>query len=118
MELILVGIGGILGGISRYLLGAAVSAKAKKGFPLGTFIINISGALLLGIIVGSGVGGRTAAFLGDGFCGAYTTFSTFMYEGFCLIRGNKMLNAAIYIALTLLLGIAGFSLGYMLARMI
>ncbi|ERI92527.1 protein CrcB [Clostridiales bacterium oral taxon 876 str. F0540] len=111
MNYLLVGIGGAFGSITRYSLGRFISSKTKSKFPFGTFFINITGAFLLGILSSSGAGSSVYSLLGDGFLGAYTTFSTFMYEGFNLFQDNKKLNAFIYILGSLIIGIIGFMLG-------
>lgn len=114
MELFFVGAGGILGSLARYQLGKVVTERSKTAFPLGTFIINITGAILLGLVSGLDVGKNIYLLLGDGFLGAYTTFSTFMYEGFNLFQENEKLNAFIYILGSLFLGIIGYILGFKL----
>jgi CrcB protein len=111
-----VGIGGALGALTRFQLGRMISPKANTVFPLGTFIINISGAVLLGLLTGINVSNRGYFLFGDGFLGAYTTFSTFMYEGFNLFQGNEKLNAAIYIGGSLILGIIGYIAGFEIAK--
>jgi len=116
MEYILLGIGGAFGSLTRYKLGDIISKKAKSKFPFGTFIINITGAFLLGVLTSSGMSKNMSLLLADGFMGAYTTFSTFMYEGFNLFQGRKKLNAFVYVILTLILGIFGFYLGENLMR--
>ena len=78
MDLALVGVGGVFGGICRFQLGKVLSQKSNTSFPIGTFLINISGALLLGILTGVDMGNSGYLLFGDGFCGAFTTFSTFM----------------------------------------
>ncbi len=114
MDLLLVGIGGIFGGLSRYQLGKLVSAKVNTSFPVATFIINLTGAFLLGIVTNLYSGQMIYLFLGDGFLGTYTTFSTFMYENVSLIKGHESLNAVVYIISSLILGIAGFLIGYII----
>lgn len=116
--MILVGIGGALGALTRFQLGKMISGKANMAFPLGTFLINISGAVLLGLLTGMDVSHRGYLLLGDGFLGAYTTFSTFMYEGFNLFRENEMLNALTYIGGSLILGIIGYLTGFEVAKII
>lgn len=116
MEYILLGIGGAFGSLTRYKLGNIISEKTKSKFPFGTFIINITGAFLLGALTSSGISKNMLLLLADGFMGAYTTFSTFMYEGFNLFEGRNKLNAFTYIILTLILGILGFYLGENLMR--
>lgn len=111
MDILLVGVGGILGSISRFALGQYIKIKNRSSFPLGTFIINITGAILLGL-VSSFQNHSMYSLLGDGFLGAYTTFSTFMYEDVTLYRNNKKINALIYIVLSIIIGIAGFIIGY------
>jgi fluoride exporter len=111
MEYIFVGIGGFFGSTVRYVLGKFISNHAKSEFPLGTFIINITGALLLGILTGAQIDKNLYVLLGDGFLGAYTTFSTFMYEGFNLFQDNEKLNAFIYIIGSLFIGVVGFTIG-------
>jgi CrcB protein len=106
LHYIIVGLGGILGSITRYKLGKIISERSDSTFPIGTFIINISGALLLGIVSRLGLSRGLYALFGDGFLGAYTTFSTFMYEGFNLFQENEILNALTYIGLSMILGVA------------
>lgn len=116
MDYILVGAGGIFGSIARYALGKYISQHTKSKFPLGTFIINITGAFLLGILTGAQASKTLYLFLGDGFLGAYTTFSTFMYEGFNLFQDREKLNAFIYILGSLLIGIVGFAIGLQVGK--
>lgn len=115
MQYLVVGFGGILGSITRYTLGRIISEKTDTAFPVGTFIINITGAFLLGIVSSLHIGGYFYTLFGDGFLGAYTTFSTFMYEGFNLFQENEKLNAFVYILLSIILGILGYYLGVMFA---
>lgn len=117
MNLVIVGIGGIFGGLCRFQLGKVISQKSNSTFPVGTFIINISGAFLLGILTSVDPTKRTYLFLGDGFLGTYTTFSTFMYEGFNLFQGNEKLNAFTYILGSLIIGIVGYVSGYALGKL-
>ena len=116
MQYLLVGIGGVAGSITRFSLGIYVKGRSKSKFPTGTFLINILGAFLLGILSAFDVNKNLYCLLGDGFLGAYTTFSTFMYEGFSLSKNNKKLNAAVYIVISLVLGILGYYIGYSLVK--
>ena len=115
MNYLLVAIGGAAGSLARYGLGRTISKKAHSGFPVGTFCINILGALLLGIVSNIHTGPDTYLLLGDGFLGAFTTFSTFMYEGVTLAHGSEKRSAAIYIGVSLILGVSGYILGSMIA---
>lgn len=114
MQYLIVGIGGTLGSIARYSIGKFIASKLNYIFPVATFIINVTGAILLGIINSMGVNGNLFLLLADGFLGAYTTFSTFMYEGFTLIKDRNNVNAFIYIFCSLILGVCGFALGNLL----
>lgn len=114
MSFLMVGIGGMLGSVARYDVGRCINKYLKSSFPYATFIVNIIGALLLGVVSALHESGQLYLLLGEGFLGAFTTFSTFMYEGVNLIKKNKYLNAAIYISATIILGIIGYAVGYFL----
>jgi CrcB protein len=118
MDILLVGVGGVFGGLCRYQLGKILSQRSNTAFPIGTFLINITGALLLGLLTSLDSGTRSYLLLGDGFLGAFTTFSTFMYEGFNLFQDNEKLNAFLYILGTLLLGLAGYVAGYGIGKVL
>ena len=119
MDLVLVGLGGALGSITRYHLGKIISQRSKSAaFPIGTLIINLSGAMLLGFVTGLDTGPNMYMLMGDGFLGAYTTFSTFMYEGFSLFRDNEKKNALVYILGSLILGIIGYMMGFGLGQIV
>ncbi|BAH05337.1 hypothetical protein CKR_0286 [Clostridium kluyveri NBRC 12016] len=118
MNFVFVGIGGAFGSLARYQLGKVISQKSATTFPVGTFIINITGAILLGMVSSLNISKNMYLLLGDGFLGAYTTFSTFMYEGFNLFQENEKLNAFIYILGSLILGIIGYILGFWLGNLI
>jgi len=111
MTYVLVAVGGAAGSLVRYSLGKFICEKSRTEFPIGTFIINITGALMLGVVSTIGVSNNMMLLLGEGFLGAYTTFSTFMYEGFNLFQEREKLNAFIYILCSLILGIVGYALG-------
>ncbi len=111
VEYLVVGIGGVFGSISRYLLGKAISEKQASVLPIGTMVVNISGALLLGIVSSLYQSGNFYLLMAEGYLGAFTTFSTFMFEGFKLYQDNEKINAAIYITGTIFLGIIGFMIG-------
>lgn len=117
IEAFLVFAGGAAGSLTRYIFGKLIAKKAKGHFPLGTFIINISGAFLLGVLSTLNPSKNMYLFTAEGFLGGYTTFSTFMYEGFTLISSNKGLNALIYITCTVITGIAGFFAGSLLTAL-
>lgn len=107
-----------MGGVVRFHLGRVIARRANTAFPVATFMINVTGALLLGVVSGIGVTDTVYLLLGEGFLGAYTTFSTFMYEGFNLFRENEKLNASVYILGSLVLGILGYAGGFAIAKTI
>lgn len=118
MEYLFVAFGGAFGSLSRFLIGRRIAEKASTAFPIGTFIINITGAFLLGIVSSLTLSGDIYTLIGTGFLGAYTTFSTFMYEGFSLFQDNEKLNAFVYILASLILGIVGYTFGFALINII
>lgn len=114
-------LGGALGALSRYGLGLWISAKWNQGFPLHTFIINISGAFLLGFLniiflERLTLGPIWRLGIGVGFLGAYTTFSTFGYEVFMLLEEGSYWTAGLYTTLSILVGFTGVALGIGFAR--
>ncbi|MDR3631623.1 MAG: fluoride efflux transporter CrcB [Desulfocapsaceae bacterium] len=120
---ILIGIGGFLGAVVRYLLANWISLRWGRPFPLGTFIINISGSFLIGFLMAL-LMERLAAppfwrlFLVVGFLGAYTTFSSFEYETGGLLRNGEMVLAALNVFLSVLVGFGALKLGEILAKII
>lgn len=116
MQLIFIGFGGALGSVSRFALGKMIAERTSTTFPIGTVIINVVGAILLGIISNMNIDNSVSIMFTEGFLGGYTTFSTFMYEGFNLFQENEKLNAFIYIGGTLILGIFGYVLGVELSQ--
>jgi fluoride exporter len=106
MSYLLIGLGGAFGAICRYYLGLAVTRKAKSPFPLGTWIINITGSFFLGLIFNLHLNGVVDDWVmwlvGIGFCGAYTTFSTFGNETVQLLVANKNILALFYVCSSIL----------------
>ncbi|AHF06233.1 camphor resistance protein CrcB [Desulfitobacterium metallireducens DSM 15288] len=122
-ELWVIALGGALGALTRYELGLWISNKWNQGFPLHTFLINITGAFLLGFLNILFLERMTISPLwrlgiGVGFLGAYTTFSTFGFEVITLLEGGSYITAATYTLLSILIGFAGVALGIGLARII
>ncbi|MCX7748385.1 MAG: fluoride efflux transporter CrcB [Clostridia bacterium] len=111
MQYFIVGIGGIMGSLTRYSLGKFISSKFKTGFPLGTFIINITGAFLLGIASSIPLAKNLVLLFADGFLGAYTTFSTFMFESYNLNKTSKLSLSLLYILSSVALGLIGYISG-------
>jgi CrcB protein len=118
-DLLLVGGGGFLGSVARYLLSSAVGAgaAARTSFPVGTLAVNVLGCLVIGAL--AGFGARTGAwtegarlFLFTGVLGGFTTFSAFGYETFALARDGRWGGAAANVALQVLCGLLAVSVGY------
>jgi CrcB protein len=116
-----IAVGSAIGGMSRYVIGGLVQRLLDTTFPAGTLLINVTGSFLLGAILRYGVETTTLtpelrAFLTVGFCGGYTTFSTFSYEAVALLEDGEWGRAGVYIGLSLLLSLAAVFLGFALAR--
>ena len=101
MILFLIALGGAVGSIARYLIGGAIQRSSASGFPVGTFFVNVAGCFLIGVFVRYLLNMQTSAelraLLVVGFCGGFTTFSTFSFETVGLIEGGEYARAAIYI---------------------
>jgi fluoride exporter len=123
VKVLLVGLGGLLGSVMRYEIGGWVGRlRAGWTFPLETLIINVAGCVAIGALSAlaesRGVfSGETRAFLFIGLLGGFTTFSTFGYETFQLLRDGQWPPAALSVALQVVLGIGGVWAGHALARL-
>ena len=97
-----VALGAAVGGVARYALTAFLQQRAGPGFPVATLVINISGSLVLGFLMRSALGSgamspELRALLTTGFCGGYTTFSTFSYETILLLEDGEYGRAGLYV---------------------
>jgi CrcB protein len=110
---VVVGVGllGGVGAIARFLLDGAVSARAGRSFPWGTLAVNLSGALVLGILAGAAVQGDALRLAGTGLLGAFTTFSTWMFESHRLGEDGELRAGVVNLLASLALGIAAVWLG-------
>jgi CrcB protein len=101
MILFLIAAGGAVGSALRYLIGGAIQRSSASGFPVGTMFVNIAGCFLIGVFVRYLLNMQTSAELRAllivGFCGGFTTFSTFSFETVGLIEGGEYARAATYI---------------------
>jgi CrcB protein len=119
---ILVGIGGFIGANARFVVARLVGAMFETRFPLGTFVINVSGSFLLGVlgtivaqrVMPSSESMRLA--LGVGFLGAYTTFSTFEYETHALFDDGSWFTATTNMVASLFVGFLAVRAGIVVAR--
>jgi CrcB protein len=113
--LLAVGILGGAGAVARYLVDGAITARAartrRRAFPLGILAVNLSGAFLLGVVVGAAVRDDAYRLVATGLLGAYTTFSTWMFDSDRLAREGRRTTAALYLAASLLLGLLAVWLG-------
>jgi CrcB protein len=101
MILLLIALGGAVGSVLRYVVGRAVQGLGGGAFPAGTLVVNIVGCFLIGVFVRFLLNMQTSpelrALLVVGFCGGFTTFSTFTYETVGLIDGGNYARATIYV---------------------
>ena len=116
-----VALGSAVGGVARFLLGAFIQQKAGAEFPLGTLVINITGSLVLGFLLRYATASpaftpEIRGLLATGFCGGYTTFSTFSFETATLIEDGRYQRAALYVALSVVVSILGTFTGFAAAR--
>lgn len=98
---LLVGAGGFLGSIARYLIAIWLTKHFPSAFPYGTFTANILGCLLIGVVYGLGqryewLTPELRLFIATGFCGGFTTFSSFTLENIVLLQNSNYLTFAIY----------------------
>ena len=119
--LFLVALGGSIGSMLRLLTTLAVQKYYASVFPLATFIINVIGCLLVGIIVGlleKNHMGNTALkwLLVTGFCGGYTTFSAFGYENISLMQNGHFASAFLYITASVIIGLLAVWAGLLLVK--
>lgn len=121
-KLMLVALGGALGSMLRYGLGGLIGRlKAGWTFPLETLLINVAGCLAIGLLAGLGeargvFSASARAFLLIGLLGGFTTFSSFGYETFQLLRDGQWPAAMLSTSLQVVLGIGGVWLGHAIAR--
>jgi CrcB protein len=112
-------VAGAIGAPARYLLDGFVQSRVHGVFPWGTFVINITGSFLLGVITGAalyhGLGPVSKAAIGTGFCGAYTTFSTFSYETVRLLEEGSVAEASINVLASVVAGLLAAAAGIALA---
>lgn len=113
--LLAVAAGGLVGAPARYLVDRAISARHESSMPWGTLSINVAGALLLGVLGGLGLSGRLPSLVdagvGVGFCGSFTTFSTFTVEAVRLVEDGELLLGVVYLGASMVVGLAAAGAG-------
>lgn len=120
-QLLLVFLGGGLGSSLRYVVGNYLNNSSTE-IPYGTFAANILGSLLIGIILGlaakhEALSQNTVLFLATGFCGGFTTFSTFAYENHVLLKSGDFTSFALYTIGSFIVGFAAVFFGMWLVRL-
>jgi CrcB protein len=122
-DALFVSIGAVVGANARYVLAPWIAARVGAALPYGTLAVNVSGSLLVGLVLGA-LAQRPEAddawrlLLAVGFCGAYTTFSAFSYETLELVREGAIAQAGLYVAGSVALCLIATALGVVAGRML
>ncbi|QEC55634.1 fluoride efflux transporter CrcB [Flavisolibacter ginsenosidimutans] len=123
MQIVVVAVGGAAGSVLRYTLQKWINETYLQSFPLATFLINVTGCLLIGIFYAMAEKGNLLTplvrlLLVTGFCGGFTTFSTFAFENMNLLRSGDLFYFALYALGSLVLGVLAVYLGVFLVQKI
>ncbi len=113
MTVLWVGLGAAVGAPLRYLVDRAVQSRHRTRFPWGTFVVNVVGSFVLGLITPQVAEPVVTALVGLGFCGALTTYSTFSYETFVLLEKRALLVGAANVVGSVVAGLAAAVAGYL-----
>ncbi|MBF0487840.1 MAG: fluoride efflux transporter CrcB [Nitrospirae bacterium] len=122
-DYLLIGIGGAVGAIARYALAFWIIGKWGRVFPLGTFVINVSGSFLIGFVMSilaarNIIDPQWRLLIVVGFLGGYTTFSAFEFETGTLLKQGESLAAMLYVALSVIVGFIALRIGDALGKSI
>ncbi|MFB6467133.1 fluoride efflux transporter CrcB [Cytobacillus sp. Hz8] len=115
IKVLLISLGGFLGAICR-LIVSNYGKKFRRQIPIGTLIVNLVGAFLLGFLMGASVNDYTYALMGTGFMGAFTTFSTLKVDGVMLWNQKQMKQLILYFSVTYIIGIGLAYVGFLLGK--
>lgn len=119
MTAVMVAIGAALGAAGRWWLDRRIQSRVEGQYPWGTFTINVSGSLVLGVVLARSAAGQLSvgltALLATGLCGGFTTFSTFGFEAVRLIQEGSRPTAAAYTVASALAGLAAVTAGWYVA---
>ena len=121
--IVIVGTGGFIGSVMRYLVQYFVEKGMSSTFPLGTLIANIAGSFIIGIVFalaekGNLLSAEWRIFLAVGICGGFTTFSSFAYNNLTMIKENSFMQLLINVGGSLVLGVLAVYLGIILIKAI
>jgi fluoride exporter len=122
VSVLTVGLGGFIGSVLRYAISLTITQRINSVFPYGTFLVNIIGSFVIGVIIGASLktnlNENLRLFLATGICGGFTTFSAFAGENFRMFHENMAVTAFIYIATSLVFGLLAVGVGVMLGKSI
>lgn len=113
-----VGVFGAIGSWARFRVGGLIAARRPSDFPLGTFVVNLTGGFLLGLLTGMSVTGDALLVFGTGLLGGYTTFSTWMVEAQRLGEDGEWATMGAYLLGSMLAGLATTGLGWLIGAAI
>lgn len=120
--LIYVIVGSCLGGAARYLTQEFVQKNYPSFIPLGTLTVNVVGSFIIGIIYvlaeRSKISPEVRILIATGFCGGFTTFSSFAFENIKLLQDGEFFNTALYVVLSLVIGFVAVYLGILFTKLI
>jgi len=121
-QLFLVFLGGGVGSMLRYLISKNLNPYFQSFF-LGTFTVNVIGCLLIGIVFGLSFKNdvltqNQTLLLSTGFCGGFTTFSTFAFEKHSLLRAGELMNFSIYMIASVIIGVVAIAFGLWISRLL
>jgi fluoride exporter len=122
-SIMIVGLGGFIGTVARFLISRYFQVNVTSVFPWSTFVVNIIGCLLIGIIYGVSEKSEVLSpeirlFLTVGICGGFTTFSTFSNDSFMLIREQEWFRFALYTSLSIFIGLMAVYVGRFIIKLI
>jgi fluoride exporter len=119
----IIGTGSFIGGVSRYLTSRFIQNYAISAFPFGTFFVNMLGCFLIGLIYGLSERGNILSaewrlFLTVGFCGGFTTFSTFTNENILMLKDGNFFHFALYTSLSVFIGLSATYIGNLITKIL
>jgi fluoride exporter len=120
-SVMIVGLGGFLGSVARFLAVRSIDGRLNAVFPYGTLFVNLVGSFLLGLVYAylakkGAAGDQWKIFLGAGFCGGFTTFSAFAWENLTLMQGRLLSVSLTYVAASLVGGLLAVTFGAWCSR--